>query len=198
MGKAYRVALLWSALILVLFFAAMVLYYNVNLVHLDSVNLSVTSIQNTISTTTTMKLTSDTFEHNAPIPPRYTCDGENIHPPLSIRGVPQEAKTLVLIVDDPDAPMGTWLHWTLWNIPAATVTIHEGEVPSGAFEGITSFGKPGYGGPCPPSGTHRYFFKLYALDASLSLESGAPLSELIKAMQGHILAKTELIGLYRR
>jgi len=104
----------------------------------------------------------------------------------------------VLIVDDPDAPMGTWTHWTAWNIAPATAEIAENSVPAGAQEGATDFGRPGYGGPCPPSGTHRYFFKLYALDTELSLPTTAVKSDIEKVMAGHILAQTELIGLYKK
>lgn len=197
MRKAYKIAG-WSVAILVSFSAATIFCYNVNHAHRGSIDFPGTLVQNGMSTTTLMKLTSDRFEQNASIPSRYTCDGKDVHPPLSIQNVPKDAKTLALIVLDPDAPTGTWLHWTLWNIPASTTTIHEGEVPFGAIEGSTSFRKPGYGGPCPPSGTHRYFFKLYALDTSLSLGDRASLSELTEAMQGHILAETELVGLYGR
>ena len=132
------------------------------------------------------------------IPSKYTCDGENINSPFQIADVPSAAKSLVLISDDPDAPMGTWVHWTVWNIPLETKEIGENSAPIGAVEGITSFGNKGYGGPCPPSGTHRYFFKLYALDKALDLPPSAKASDIEKAMTGHILDKTELIGLYQR
>lgn len=146
----------------------------------------------------TMRLESPAFAHNQPIPTKYTCDGEDVSPPLKIFDVPANAKSLALIMDDPDAPRGTWLHWTVWNIPPDTQEIAENSVPQGAVEGMTDFGRPGYGGPCPPSGTHRYFFKLYALDTMLNLPPGAKLSELEAAMSGHILAQAELIGLYSR
>lgn len=145
-----------------------------------------------------MKLASSAFSHNQAIPAKYTCNGENINPPLSILDVPQNAKSLVLIMDDPDAPAGTWVHWIVWNIDPTTKEIAENSVPAGAIQGKTSFGSVGYGGPCPPSGTHRYFFKLYALDATLSLSPSAIKPDLEKAMNGHILEKTELIGLYSR
>lgn len=146
-----------------------------------------------------MKITSFAFEHNSKIPSKYTCDGENINPELRIEEVPENAKSLVLIVDDPDATRGsTWLHWTLWNINSQTKEIAENSVPEGAIEGKTDFGKPGWGGPCPPSGSHRYFFKLFALDEILDLSAGASLDELQKAMEGHILSQAELIGLYSR
>jgi len=145
-----------------------------------------------------MKIESPQFSQNGRIPSKYTCDGEDINPPLKISDVPKSAKSLVLIVDDPDAPMGTWVHWTVWNISPETREIQENSVPEGAVEGITSFGKKGYGGPCPPSGTHRYFFKLYALDTLLNLDSSAEVKDIEQAIEGHILEKAELIGLYQR
>lgn len=161
-----------------------------------------------------MKLTSPTFGNNQYIPSKYTCDGVNINPPLSISGAPNGTESLVLIVDDPDAPAGTWDHWIVWNInpiavgitenssPAARV-IKKGSVPAptilnSAVEGITSFGKPGYGGPCPSSGIHHYQFKLYALDIVLNLDASSGKKEIEKAMEGHILAEDLLIGLYKR
>lgn len=148
--------------------------------------------------TASMKIESPAFAHEQSIPSQYTCDGKNSAPDLLISGAPENAKSLVLIMDDPDAPKGTWVHWTMWNIDPKTATIGGGEVPQGAVEGVTSFGKPGYGGPCPPSGTHRYFFKLYALDIMLELEPFADKEELEEAMTGNVLAHAELIGLYSR
>jgi Raf kinase inhibitor-like YbhB/YbcL family protein len=145
-----------------------------------------------------MNLTSSAFAPNANIPAKYTYDEDNVNPPLTIKDVPTEAKSMALIMDDPDAPMGTWLHWTIWNINPATTEITENSVPTGATEGITDFGSTGYGGPCPPSGTHRYFFKLYALDTEISLPSDAKLKELEQAIAGHILDQAELIGLYTK
>ncbi|MFA6603283.1 MAG: YbhB/YbcL family Raf kinase inhibitor-like protein [Patescibacteria group bacterium] len=146
-----------------------------------------------------MKITSPQFEQDGAIPARYTCDGENINPPLRVSGVPEEARTLALIVDDPDAAAGAWTHWTVWNIPAADIVeIGEKSVPGGAVEGLTDFGRAGYGGPCPPSGEHRYFFQAYALDAELELTAAAGVKELEAAMRDHILDKAGLIGVYRR
>lgn len=145
-----------------------------------------------------MKISSSAFENNKKIPSIYTCDGSNINPPLQFEGVPQNAKSLALIVDDPDAPMGTWVHWILFNLSPDVTGIDENSIPKDAIEGITSFGKKGYGGPCPPSGTHRYFFKLYAFDSSLDLSEKATKEDLKKAMQDHILAQAEFIGLYAR
>lgn len=145
-----------------------------------------------------MKISSPAFEANQIIPSKYTCDGENISPPLQITDIPANAKSLVLITDDPDAPAGTWTHWTVWNILPETKEIGENSAPIGAVEGVTSFGSKGYGGPCPPSGTHRYFFKLYALDKILDLPPSAKDSDIEKAMAGHILDKAEVVGLYKR
>lgn len=145
-----------------------------------------------------MKISSLAFEDNKAIPAKYTCDGENTNPPLVFSDVPKDVKSLVLIVDDPDAPGGMWVHWTVWNIASATREILENSVPEGAQEGVTDFSKPGYGGPCPPSGTHRYFFKLYALDSTLDLEDTADKTDLEAAMASHIFASAELMGLYKR
>ncbi|OGJ15467.1 hypothetical protein A3K73_04250 [Candidatus Pacearchaeota archaeon RBG_13_36_9] len=139
-----------------------------------------------------------TFENNTKIPEKYTCDGEDTSPPLEISEIPKNAKTLAIVVDDPDAPAGTWLHWTIWNITVtkSALSISEGESPG--TEGKNDFGNIEYGGPCPPSGTHRYFFKVYALDAGLNLEKGSLKKQLEKAMQGHILDRAEIVGLYSK
>lgn len=144
-----------------------------------------------------MKITSLAFENNTMIPAKYTCDGENISPPLSFSEIPEDAKSLVLIVDDPDAPGGTWTHWLVFNIDPKANGIAENSVPKDGIEGMTSFGKKGYGGACPPSGTHRYFFKLYALDTSLNLNNPDKL-KLEEEMQNHVLDKAELAGLYSK
>ncbi len=145
-----------------------------------------------------MKIISSAFAHNQSIPPKYTCDGENINPPFVLSEVPKDAKTLVFIVDDPDAPVGLWVHWTLWNISPDSREISENSKPKGAVEGVTSFGSSGYGGPCPPDGEHRYFFKIYALDTGLDLPENTCKEELEEAMMGHVLDKAELVGLYSR
>ncbi|PIR69323.1 MAG: YbhB/YbcL family Raf kinase inhibitor-like protein [Candidatus Niyogibacteria bacterium CG10_big_fil_rev_8_21_14_0_10_46_36] len=147
-----------------------------------------------------MQLTSPVFEHNGKIPSLYTCDSENISPPLAILDVPEEAKSLVLIMDDPDAikPAGkVWDHWIIWNIPPGTEEIKEGEEPDGVF-GTGSGNNKGYRGPCPPDGEHRYYFKLYALDTELDIPEGSTKGQVEGAMNGHILTQTELIGLYVR
>lgn len=141
-----------------------------------------------------MKLTSSAFEHEGGIPDKYTCRGEDINPQLDIEEIPEGAKSLVLIMDDPDAPRGLWVHWVVWNIPIVS-KIDENSVPEGAVQGLNDFNKYEYGGPCPPSGTHRYFFKVYALDTKLDLDAESRKEDVEKAMQGHILAKAELIGL---
>jgi len=145
-----------------------------------------------------MKLSSPAFQHNSPIPAHYTCDGKDVNPPLAIADVPSGAKSLALIVDDPDAPRGTWVHWVVWNIDPSINTIPEHSVPVGAKQGMNDFRKQPYGGPCPPSGTHRYFFKLYALDRALDLKAGATAAMLEAAMKGHVLAEQTIIGLYSR
>lgn len=145
-----------------------------------------------------MKITSSAFQNNAKIPSKYTCDGENVNPPLQFLDVPNDAKSLVLIVDDPDAPSKTWVHWVVYNIGTKTSEVKGNSVPEGGIEGMTDFGKPGYGGPCPPSGVHRYFFKLYALDTTLDLPQNATKQMVEEKMKGHILDKAELIGLYSR
>lgn len=151
-----------------------------------------------------MQLTSTAFKQNEAIPRQYTCEGEDLSPQLQWTGAPAGTKGFALISDDPDAPMGTWVHWVLWNLPPGAVELPKGlakdqQLSDGTHQGITDFGRPGYGGPCPPPGKpHRYFFKLYALDTMLELSPGAKKSDLEKAIQGHILAQAELIGLYQR
>ncbi len=144
-----------------------------------------------------MTLQSPVFVDKEKIPVKYSCDGEDINPPLVISGVPQNAKSLALIVDDPDAPTGDWVHWLVWNISPQTKRIDENSVPAGAIEGMTDFGRVGWGGPCPPNGQHHYQFKLYALDIVLNLPAGANKAALLSAMEGHILAEAKLVGLYR-
>ncbi len=139
---------------------------------------------------------STAFENNKIIPKKYSCDGEEVNPPLTIEGLPSATKTVALVVDDPDAPRGTFDHWVVFNIPPS-VKIAENSVPG--TQGMNSAGQQDYIGMCPPSGTHRYFFKVYALDAKLDLKSGSTRKkDLEKVMQGHVLAKGELIGLYSR
>lgn len=140
-------------------------------------------------------ITSAAFVANQLIPARYTCEGKNINPPIDINGIPDKAHSLALIVDDPDAPGKTWVHWVVWNIPI-THHIKENSVPG--EQGLNDFKRIAWGGPCPPSGTHRYFFKVYALDALLDLTSTATKKDLEHAMNEHILAYGELVGLYKK
>lgn len=151
----------------------------------------------------TIKITSTAFTEGDMIPKQYTCDAEDVSPDLTWTGVPEGTKSLALICDDPDAPMGTWVHWVLFNLPPDISELHA-EIPSkktlknNARHGKNDFGKFGYGGPCPPSGTHRYFFKLYALDTVINLKSGITKAQLLEAMKGHILDEGQLLGRYKR
>ena len=145
-----------------------------------------------------MKVESTTFKNNEEISSKYTCDGENINPELVFKDVPEEAKSLALIMDDPDAPRGTWDHWILWNISPQTTNIGQNSIPLNATVGLNSSDKNEYQGPCPPSGSHRYFFKLYALDTLISLKENTNKKYLLNAMKEHILAEAELIGKYKR
>lgn len=146
----------------------------------------------------TMEITSTAFTDGTPIPKDYTCDSDDRRPPLTIGKVPPGTRSLALIVSDPDAPMGTWIHYTLWNLPADLPFISEVGLPPGSVEGQTSSGKNGYHGPCPPSGTHRYYFTLYALDTVLNLPVTADANELKHAMDQHILDTATLMGTYKR
>lgn len=143
-----------------------------------------------------MKITSTAFENEGIIPSKYTCDGENINPTLLIEDVPEGTKTLALIVDDPDSPVGIWVHWLVWNISPVTTKIEENSVPKDADQGTSSFGTVGYGGPCPPSGTHRYLFKLFALDTEIDLDSKGDKASLESRMEGHIIDKVMYLGKY--
>jgi len=150
-----------------------------------------------------IKVTSPAFENEGMIPAKYTCDGEDISPPLQWDAVPEGTRSIALISDDPDAPMGMWVHWVLFNLPADARELKENippdkTLPNGAKQGTSDFGRIGYGGPCPPGGTHRYFFKIYALDAELNLQAGARKRDLLKAMEGHILGQGQLMGKYKR
>ncbi len=140
-------------------------------------------------------ITSSAFKSMHPIPSKYTCEGDDSNPPIDIMGIPDKAHSLVLVVDDPDAPGNTWVHWLVWNIPI-THHIKENMIPG--EQGWNDFKRNAWGGPCPPSGTHRYFFKVYALDVLLQLSSKANKKELEQAMGDHILAFGELVGLYKK
>ena len=144
-----------------------------------------------------MKITSSTFSNNAMIPGKYTCQGQDISPPLRFSNIPKNSKMLALVMDDPDAPSRTFTHWLVWNIPAKVTEIQEGERINYP-QGLNDFGRQYYKGPCPPSGVHRYFFTLYALNKELDLKPGATKDELLKAMRNNIIEKTELIGKYKK
>jgi hypothetical protein len=147
---------------------------------------------------TSLRVTSSAFLDGGKIPKKYTCDNSNVNPPLRIENLPKAVKSLVLIVDDPDTPGQTWTHWLLWNIDPKATEIREESVPQNAVQGTSDFGSARYGGPCPPSGTHRYYFKVYALGTTLSLPSSAKKATVEKAMAGHIIAKGSLMGTYSR
>lgn len=154
-----------------------------------------------------LTLSSTAFPHGGAIPPAYTCDGRDVSPPLGWSGIPENTRSLALIVDDPDAPdpaapQRTWVHWVLYNLPPATAALPEAvamaDLPPGTREGTNDWKRTGYGGPCPPIGRHRYFHKLYALDVVLASLGAPTKAELEQAMQGHILAQAELVGTYQR
>jgi Raf kinase inhibitor-like YbhB/YbcL family protein len=150
-----------------------------------------------------LKVTSGAFTEGGSIPSRYSCDGNDISPPLSWTAGPAGLKSYAIIADDPDAPMGTWVHWVIYNIPASVNSLPENlpkekKLADGTLQGVNDFKRHGYGGPCPPGGTHRYFFKVYALDTVLKADSGLSKKKLIKAMEGHVIGQGELMGTYSR
>jgi Raf kinase inhibitor-like YbhB/YbcL family protein len=153
--------------------------------------------------TMAFQLTSSAFGHGQPIPPQYTCRGKDISPPLSWSDPPAGTQSFALICDDPDAPAGDWVHWLIYNLPATTRSLPEGvptdgQLPDGSRQGLNGWQQTGYRGPCPPSGTHRYFFKLYALDTTLNLPPRATKQQLLDAMKGHVLAQAELMGTFSK
>ena len=149
-----------------------------------------------MNASSSVSVATSAFQTGGDIPAKFTCNGANVNPDLKINSVPNEAKSLVLIVDDPDAPRGLFTHWILWNIDPKTTDISENSVPTGGVQGTNDFGKRNYGGPCPPSGTHRYFFKIFALDMKLDLKPSARRADLDAAMKGHILGQGELMARY--
>ncbi len=151
----------------------------------------------TQSTSTTMRVRSPAFAHEEVMPSKYTCDGEDMSPPLAIEDVPEGTVSLALIMDDPDAPNATWDHWVVFNIPPDQTRIGEGEEPEGDA-GLNSWGRRGFGGPCPPNGEHRYLFRVYALDTMLELPEGASKPEVLRAVEGHVLESATLMGRYAR
>lgn len=165
-----------------------------------------TAIEKNTKEVTTMQnisISAEAFQAGGAIPPEYTCDGSDVSPALSWKGIPSNAKSIALIMDDPDAPGGTFVHWVLYNIPAGTEKLPMGipgnqTLGDGSRQGITDFGSVGYGGPCPPRGTHRYYFRIYAIDTMLDLPPGASRKQVDSAMKGHVLAAGELMGRYGR
>jgi Raf kinase inhibitor-like YbhB/YbcL family protein len=145
-----------------------------------------------------MKITSSAFQEGGNIPSRFSRDGQNVNPALRIEGTPSDAKSLLLIMDDPDAPVGLFTHWLVWNIDPKTTEIAEKSVPKGAVQGTNDYSTIGYGGPQPPSGTHRYYFKIFALDQILDLKPGAKRAEVDAAISGHVIAQGELIGRFSK
>jgi Raf kinase inhibitor-like YbhB/YbcL family protein len=181
----------WLVVLIMIVFISIVLMFLI--IKNNSVDFSNTNEQNNIN----MKIESDVFVDSKMIPTQYTCYGEKTQIPIKILDVPKEAKSLALIVDDPDAPNGNFVHWVIWNINPQTSVIENNNLP-GAVEGNTSLGKPGWVAPCPPSGTHHYNFKLYALDAILSIAKSSTKADLISAMSGYIIENATLVGLYGR
>ena len=145
-----------------------------------------------------MKITSSAFQEGGTIPEKFSKNGQNVSPELRIEGAPADAKSLAVIIDDPDAPVGLFMHWLLWNIDPKTTEIPEGSTPSGAVQGKNDFGETGYGGPQPPSGTHRYYFKVFALDRPLDLKPAAKRRDVDTAMKGHVIAQGQLMGRYSK
>jgi len=145
-----------------------------------------------------LKISSPSFENGGKIQKKYTCDGENVNPPLKIENVPSNAKSLALVFDDIDAPRGTYVHWIVWNIDPGLKEIKENSVPEGVVQGTNDFKKRNYGGPCPPRRAHKYVFKIYALDTLLNLNPNSTKTDLEKAMEGHIISRAQLMGLYKR
>jgi len=161
-------------------------------------------INATSENTMNFHITSTAFSEGQPIPQEFTCQGSDLSPPLKWTGAPSNARSFALVADDPDAPVGTWVHWVLYNLPAASTDLAENTqklaaLPGGAKQGVNDFHQPGYGGPCPPPGKpHRYFFKLYALDTLLDLKPGATKKDVERAMENHILGQAQLMGTYQR
>lgn len=184
-------------LIIIVFFvfAGVIYYKNRGGTQAEYLNPAST---NQTNSTTPMTISSPAFAQGQPIPKKYSCDDQGINPPLSIGNVPPGAQSLVLILDDPDAPGGTWTHWIVWNINPSTTAIAENAVPTGATVGQASSGQNAYGGPCPPSGTHHYYFHLYALPIKLSISSFSDVAALHKAMDGNVIGEAELMGTYSR
>ena len=177
-----------------------ILISNVNFIY--SQNNEENKMLNEVKSRFAGKIQSSAFKEGEKIPSKFTCDGENVSPQLSWSDFPSNTKTFALIVDDPDAPGGTFVHWVVYNLPSNVTSLPEGNtsknLPKGTVQGTNHFGDNDYGGPCPPSGTHRYYFKLYALDSEVQLKAGSGKRDLLKAMEEHILAEAQLMGKYER
>ena len=163
-----------------------------------AVSLTSSAVSAKVSQEATMNLSSPDFSEGGNIPERYTCDGKDVSPTLKIAGIPKEAKSLVLIVDDPDAPGGTFTHWLMWNVGPDQAEVVASSLPHRAVQGVNDFGKSKYSGPCPPSGTHRYYFRLYALDTALTLPGSSKRKVVDSAIKDHIIAEATLMGRYAR
>jgi Raf kinase inhibitor-like YbhB/YbcL family protein len=181
------------AIILVL--AAIVYYRGFRVNRATFVNSSLNSSTNT---TIPVTISSPVFQNGQPIPKKYTCDDQGTNPPLQFSDVPKQTQSLALVIDDPDTAVGTWTHWLVWNIDPRATSIAENSVPTGAVQGQTSSGQNVYGGPCPPSGTHHYHFKLFALDGKLTIPSYSDISAFQQAINGHVISQAELVGVYSR
>ncbi len=163
-------------------------------IHISLIILLSAAVARSTAAESTISVSSTAFRSGENIPPQFTCKGANMSPPLEFHGIPAAAKRLALVVDDPDAPTGLFTHWLVWNIAPSAAQIAQKAVPPGAVQGTNDFGKSGYGGPCPPSGTHRYFLRVLALDRMLDLKRGAKRADFDKAIAGHVLARGELMG----
>ncbi len=197
--KLYQLIFLTLSILLVLF--VIWKYYQNSKMPTDSTVNSQqinNSLDNSNKKTMALTISSPNFNYGELISPKYTCDGENMNPELIFQNVPEETNSLVLIVDDPDAPVGTFTHWILFNISPETTRINENSVPAEAKKGLNDFGKVQYNGPCPPGGIHRYFFRLYALDKTLDLPDGSTRGEIEKQMQNSIVSTAEYMGKYQR
>ena len=195
MKKMFFLIILIILSVTTIFFMA--IFFNKSDMNKNNINNSLSSSTNQ-DIVESLTLSSNAFKNNQPIPEDFSYKGKNINPPLFISNVPGGTKTLVLIVDDPDAPSRTYVHWLVWNIPKETISIESGFLPEGSIQGLNDFNDNKYDGPYPPSGTHRYFFKLYAIDTFLNLTSTARKGDLEASIKGHVLGEASLVGLYSK
>jgi Raf kinase inhibitor-like YbhB/YbcL family protein len=193
---ARRFLLILAIGLVLIMFTWFVFMMKTNSFDRESPNITNTSIQK-MKTAQTLRLSSPAFENGGHIPQTYACDGRNINPELIIDGAPEGTQSFALIVEDSDAPRGTFIHWIMWNIPSETVRIPEAMSPFG-ISGLNSVDEAGYAGPCPPNGTHHYIFRVFALDKELALDAESHADDLIRAMSGHVLEEVRLVGLYER